>query len=164
MSTCTKPIRFLGLIFNSLRYRNETSCFILEEPHHFYASLALGKNLNAARALTLQSVLRIWIGRIQTFLVGSGRIRTFLVGTGPFLVGSGPFWSDPVRSGPFWSDPDLFGGNRTFLVGSGPFWSDPVGSGPFWSDPVRSGPFLSDPDLFGRIWIRTSGTRSGSWP
>jgi hypothetical protein len=29
MSTCTKPIRFLGLIFNSFRYRNETSCFIL---------------------------------------------------------------------------------------------------------------------------------------
>jgi hypothetical protein len=29
MSTCTKPIRFLGPIFNLFRYRKETSCFIL---------------------------------------------------------------------------------------------------------------------------------------
>ena len=58
----------------------------------------------------------------------SGWIWTFRVGSGPSLIGSGPFWSDPdlpIGSGPFWSDPNLSGRFQTFVVGSALYSSDP---------------------------------------
>jgi hypothetical protein len=56
------------------------------EPHHFYASSAPGKNLNAARALTQQSVLRTLSdpdpdvsGRTRILALRNYSILTFLV-------------------------------------------------------------------------------------
>jgi hypothetical protein len=49
------------------------------EPHHFYASSAPGKNLNAAPVLSLQSVLRI---QLDPDLFGRIRIRTSGTGSG----------------------------------------------------------------------------------
>jgi hypothetical protein len=49
------------------------------EPNNFYASSAPGKNLNAAPALTLQSVLRI---QSDPNLFGRIRIRTSGAGSG----------------------------------------------------------------------------------